>query len=239
MSILPSRIQDLIDFFDMHAPVWATSATSIGLTAAQATAFQALATAAHDAYTAKLAADQASLAATVTLRAAVGDARQSASDLIRIIKAYAENSAKPDVVYNLAQIPPPATPKPAAPPAQPTEIAVSLVPTTGALELRWKAANPAGTSGTSYIVRRREPGGGSEFVFVGVTGEKRFVDDTFMSGPESVEYTVQGQRADSAGPVSEIFTIHFGKQGSGGVGLTIESVSSAGGTRGGAAKLAA
>ena len=41
-------------------------------------------------------------------------------------------------------------------------------------------------------------------------GESR-VDDTLIAGPDSVQYTVQGQRADSSGPVSEIFTVNFGQ----------------------------
>ncbi len=221
MPILPSRTQDLIQFFDVHAPVWTANAVAIGLTPAQATAFQSLTTAAHNAYNAKLAADQAARAATITLQASVTDARRSASDLIRTIKAFAENASKPDVIYNLAQIPPPATPQPAPPPAKPGDLTVTLVPTTGALELRWKASNPVGTVGTSYIIRRREEGQ-TEFMFVGVTGEKRFVDSTFFSGPDSVEYTVQGQRADSAGPVSDIFIINFGRSGP---GLSITSAS--------------
>ncbi len=88
------------------------------------------------------------------------------------------------------------------------------MPTTGVLELRWKAANPRGTQGTSYIVRRREEGQ-TEFMFIGVTGEKRYVDNTFFSGPDRVEYTIQGQRADSAGPVSNVLTVQFGRTGPG------------------------
>ena len=76
---------------------------------------------------------------------------------MRLIRAFAESTAKPTVVYNLAQIPPPASPSPAPPPAQPTDLTVTLDASGGSLTLRWKAANPAGTSGTSYIIRRRPP----------------------------------------------------------------------------------
>jgi hypothetical protein len=95
---------------------------------------------------------------------------------------------------------------------------VELDSATGAVKLSWKASNPSGTQGTSYIVRRTDTTG--EFVFVGVTGVKTFTDDTFFAGPDSVQYTVQGQRADSAGPVSAIFTINFGRSSG---GLTIAS----------------
>jgi hypothetical protein len=87
--------------------------------------------------------------------------------------------------------------------------------TSGNLTLRWTAANPAGTSGTSYIIRRRLPSE-SEFSFIGVSGRKEFVDDSLIAGPDSVLYTVQGQRADSSGPLSPIFTVNFGRLPSGG-----------------------
>ncbi len=98
----------------------------------------------------------------------------------------------------------------------------------GNLTLRWKAANPAGTSGTSYIIRRRLPGE-SEFAFIGVSGKKEFVDDSVSFGPEvregihapAVQYTVQGQRADSSGPLSPIFTVNFGQAPGGGLTATV------------------
>lgn len=82
----------------------------------------------------------------------------------------------------------------------------------GSLTLRWKSNNPRGTSRTSYIIRRRLPGE-SAFAFVGVSGSSKFVDSTFIAGPDSV----QGQRGDAAEPVSEIFTVNFG-QAPGGAG---------------------
>jgi hypothetical protein len=214
MPILPNRTQDLIEFFEMHAPVWTANAAAIGITPAAATAFATLAAASRAAYNARLAAEEAARVATVNLQNAVSDARHSASDLIRTIKAFAENAPKPDIIYNLAQIPAPAEPTPAPPPAKPSDLTVTLMPTTGELELRWKAQNPRGTTGTSYIVRRRNEGQ-AEFAFVGVTGEKRFIDRTLIAGPDSVEYTVQGQRADAAGEVSDIFIINFGRTGPG------------------------
>jgi hypothetical protein len=56
------------------------------------------------------------------------------------------------------------------------------------------------------------------------------VDNTFIAGPDSVQYTVQGQRADAAGPESQIFTVRFGRNGP---GVTIQSATTSG------AKLAA
>jgi hypothetical protein len=235
MSILPSRTQDLLDWFNQRGPVWIEQAINIGITSAQATAFNTKATAARNAYNARLAALEAARVAANVQRDAITDARRNASDLLRIIKAFAENQANPQIVYDRAQIPAPAVPSPAPPPAKPSDITVELTPTSGAITLRWKASNPVGTQGTSYIVRRRTSAA-AEFAFIGVTGTKEFVDSTFFAGPDSVQYTVQGQRADSAGPVSDILTINFGR-GPGVQGQAIQSVD--GGTVSHAVKLAA
>ena len=89
-----------------------------------------------------------------------------------------------------------------------------------ALTLRWKASNPAGTSGTSYIIRRKLPSE-TQFQFIGVSGKKEFVDDTLIAGPDSVQYTVQGQRADSSGPLSPIFVVNFGRLPGGGMTASV------------------
>lgn len=244
MSILPSRTQDLLEWFDLHAPVWADEAANIGLTPAQAAEFGALATAAREKYNEQLAAEEAARVAANQARDAIARARRSASDLLRSIKGYAANVPPPEMlsVYNAAQIPMAAAPSPVGPPGKPHDITVTLTPTTGDITLRWKVVNPVGTVGTSYIVKRRTSPT-ADFEFVGVTGNKEFTDTTLDvrgagagagagsgagSGAESVQYVVQGQRSRHAGPVSDILTVNFGQQ-----------VERRGGTRGGAVKLAA
>ncbi len=87
---------------------------------------------------------------------------------------------------------------------------------SGAITLRWKASNPKGAAGTSYIIRRRLPADpAGQFVFAGVTGVKKYTDNDFNAGPDSVQYTVQGQRSDKAGPLSDIFTVSFGRNSQG------------------------
>ena len=60
-----------------------------------------------------------------------------------------------------------------------------------------------------------------------VTGKKNFTDTTFNAGPDSVQYTVQAQRSDSTGTVSNILQVNFGTPGGGG-GFTIASQNDAG-----------
>lgn len=211
-----------LEWCQAHTSVFTTNATAIGLTAGQATAFTSATTAAANAVLAQEQAKQAYRVATQVAEDAFGSLRSSAGDTVRLIRAFAESQPKPTVVYNLAQIPPPSPPSPAPPPAQPTDLTVTLDASGGNLTLRWKAANPTGTSGTSYIIRRRLPGE-SEFAFIGVSGKKEFVDDTLIAGPDSVQYTVQGQRADSSGPLSPIFTVNFGQAPGGGFTATVTS----------------
>jgi|GEM_PF-2745679 len=67
-----------------------------------------------------------------------------------------------------------------------------------------------GTAGTSYLVRRRLPGERA-FTLLGVTGQKRFVDETIPAGMRQVEYTVQGQRGKRTGALSQIFFVSIGQ----------------------------
>jgi len=214
--IIPTRTRDRLDFFAAHAPVWVEHAEALGISAEQAAAFAGLVDAALADYDAKIAADQAAMAATARLHGSVEAAHAAASSLIRIIKARAEASASPTDIYNLAQIPPPSPASPAAPPAQPRALAAALDAGSGALTLTWKATNPPNTQGTTYIVRRRlAPSPGqhpSPWEVIGITGAKAFLDATIPASPPpaSIQYTVQGQRADISGPVSPILTVNFG-----------------------------
>ncbi|HPF40680.1 MAG TPA: hypothetical protein P5081_18335 [Phycisphaerae bacterium] len=207
---------DFLEWCQAHAPVFTANAAAIGLSTEQAAAFAAATTGAGDATVKQEQAQQAGKVATQEVNEAYGDLRSEASEMVRTIRTFAENSDNPSVVYNTAQIPPPAKPTPAPPPAEPKELTVTLSPNSGDLTLQWKATNPEGTSGTSYIIRRRLPTE-SAFTFIGVTGTKKFIDRTLTAGPDSVQYTVQGQRADSAGPESQIFTVTFGQLPGGGM----------------------
>jgi hypothetical protein len=226
MPVLPSKLQDLLDWLDQHSPVFQTNGAAIGLSPAQIGEYKTAALAARAKFNNRLTADAAAKVALNQQQDAVREARQSASDCIRTIKAFAQNSTTPQTIYDLAQIPAPSTPAPLPAPGKPNEMSVAITPTTGAITLSWKALNPPGSSGTSYIVRRRT-NVDAPFEFIGVTGSKKFTDSNFIAGPDAVQYTVQGQRSDLAGAVSDILTINFGRSGPGlNAGLVVTSVSS-------------
>ncbi|HEX2836561.1 MAG TPA: fibronectin type III domain-containing protein [Phycisphaerales bacterium] len=224
MGTIPTSPRaDFLQWCQAHVNTFITQAANIGLTEDQANAFSAAVTAANTSNNAANLAKLNAESANANNSEKFADLRRSASEMVRSIRTFAENEDNPNV-YVLANVPPPVDPSTAPPPAKPTELAVELNSSSGAVMLSWKASNPVGTQGTSYIVRRRTSPT-AEFQFVGVTGLKKFTDNTFFAGPDSVQYTVQGQRADSAGPVSDIFTINFGRVGG---GLTIQSVNAGG-----------
>ncbi len=203
---------------EVHDDIFLDHAAAIGMTPEQAAAFAGATAAAKAAILAQAQARQAALVATQAAKDAIMSLREEAGLAVRTIRAFAESQSggtkggpTPDEVYQLAQIPAPAAPSPAPPPAKPRRLSVALDAVTGALTLRWKVSNPAGTSGTTYLVRRRLPGE-TAFSLIGVTGRKQFVDATLMAGVEGVQYTVQGQRGRHAGPVSEVFVASIGRK---------------------------
>ncbi len=192
-----------------HADVFESNATAIGLTNSQAASFKLAVGDADAAVSEQSKAQETAKAATNNANLKFTTLRRSAAQMVRSIKTFAENTGNGNV-YVLAQVPPPAAPGTTPPPGKPFDVSVQLDTNSGAPVLKWKARNPAGTAGTSYIVRRKLPTE-SAFAFVGVTGTKGFTDNTFIAGPDSVQYTIQGQRSDRAGSASDAFTINFGR----------------------------
>lgn len=220
-SVPSSPRETVLSWCEAHVDTFRTNAASIGLTADQALDFATAVTA----FATSFAAEEKALleleAAREASRGTYRLLRRQMTQAVSDIRYFAEDQINPSVVYELAEVPPRQDPSTAPPPGQPTNLQASIVTATGAIELKWKSNNPTGTSGTSYIITRKLPTE-SDFRFVGVTGERRFVDNSFIAGPDSLQYQVQGQRADSASPVSEIFTLRFGRSGPGRA-VTIES----------------
>lgn len=221
MSVVPLRLQDFLDWSDLRAATWVANAAQIGVTPQKAAAFNVLAEAARERYNQQLAARQALENATELQQDAVRDARRAAADLIRDIRAFAEDQPKPAEIYVLADLPVPGTATPLPPPGKPNNVTVAIEPASGAITLKWKVNNPVGASGTTYIVRRRT-GSTGDYAFVGISGLRSFTDTTFVAGPDSVQYTIQGQRGPTAGLTSDPITINFGRQGPGRSTVTVE-----------------
>jgi hypothetical protein len=233
MGIVPDSRLGKIQFYENHLSPWGDNASAIGLTAAAVTSLGGLTTNARKAYDAAESARQAAKAATQAYYNAVRAMHNgpgAGADMIELIRNKAQSTNNPEV-YALAEIPAPATPGTLPPPGTPTDFTVGLLQ-NGAVELKWKCANPAGAQGTVYEVKRRSGAAGS-FVYAGSSGVRTFVDETLQAGTASVTYQVTAIRSTQRGNPAQ-FTVNFGVGGAGGAGFAITSVS-----EGGVVKMAA
>jgi hypothetical protein len=65
----------------------------------------------------------------------------------------------------------------------------------------------------TYQVWRRF-GSDGEFIFIGASGEKKYIDSTIPAGTQQVQYQVRGIRPTAAGLWAQ-FNVNFGQAGTG------------------------
>lgn len=222
MSVLPREDLELINFVNQRADIWNQDPTGLGLSATEVGNLKGLGQTALGSYQAAQAARDASKSATVTLRNDISAMREYAADLVRTIKAFAENQSNPAAVYAQAQIPPPAAPTPAPLPGRPENFAVVLN-ADGSVTLSWDALNAAASGGVYFAISRKLPGQ-SSFTQIGgaagITTENRRAFFTDASIPVSAaaqgaQYIVQGFRGTRGGPTSDAIVVQFGVDGVG------------------------
>lgn len=211
MSTIPQKKSEQLAFFESHWPVWNVTPADVGLTSLQVQAFKTLTQTARASFDAAQTARNAAKAATLTQDADLNLAYTSCSDLIRVIRSFAEQQPNPDSVYAAANIPAPAAPAPVGPPGTPTDFTVALQQ-NGAVTLGWKCVNPQGAMGTIYEVRRKT--GSGAFQFVGAIGIKKFTDDTLTAGSTNVVYQITAVRSTVRGNPAQ-FNVNFGIGGDG------------------------
>jgi hypothetical protein len=217
-SVLPDTRIGRIEFCENHNTPFSTNAVAIGTTPAAVTDLATKTAAARAAYNAQQAAQNAAKAATNDYDIAARAMTLAVADILKQIKTQASLSGPG--VYSLAEIPAPAIPSPRPAPGKPTDFTATLEE-NGSLNLKWKCANPAGTSGTIYqIYRRTSPTG--EFTYIGGSGSKAFEDATIPAGSSGVTYQIQAVRSTAVGLWAQ-FNVNFGVSSGGGV--TMASVS--------------
>jgi hypothetical protein len=219
MGLLPKNHAARIAWFQSRIAIWTSNATSIGTTTTQVTDVDTKATAAADALAAQETAQNAAKAATQTLLDAMDALTNSGNVVIDQVRTKARTAGTG--VYPLANIPAPATPAPVPPPGQPTDLKVAL-DATGMLTLKWKCANPPGSSGTTYNVYRRV-GATGEFTYLGGTGTRTFTDGTVPAGAALVMYQIQAVRSTAAGPWNT-FNVFLGSDTGGAATVTSVAV---------------
>lgn len=208
MGNIPNDRRQLLEFAQAHYSLWEEVFAAIGITEEQASALRTATLQVQAQTLANEALRSQARAATQELSDDYIALRRAVSSTVRSINTFAQNSAKPSIVYNAAQIAPPAPRGPSVPPNTPTDLRVQLDPVTGALTLRWKATQPRGVNGVVYNIRRRVGESGAD-VLVGATGQKRFEDSTVPSAP-MITYTIQAQRGSLVAPMMAAIQVRFG-----------------------------
>lgn len=210
MSVVPADITARIQFSEAHDVPWTDHAAQIGVSTAEVAALAARTVAARAALAEQQAIQNAAMAATLRLRLAMAGMAQAGSDIIKKIRAKAATDG--EGVYSLASIPAPARPSPLPPPGLPTGFTFTLNQ-VGTLTLKWRCRNPRGAQGTIYQVSRQVDATGA-FTFIGVSGIRRFVDETLPSGAASVTYEIVAIRSTTRGNPGR-FIVNFGVGGAG------------------------
>jgi hypothetical protein len=205
MSLVPDAKSDKITFFQTRLAPWSDHASEIGTTPEAVTDLMDKTNNARAALAEQGAAQDTAQAATLKLNLALDAMATAGAAIIGQIRSHA--SMNGDGVYSLAQIPPPAAPSPIAAPGKPDRFSFK-VDSRGVLFLKWKCANPKGAVGTMYQIWRCI-GIDGEFVYIGGSGTKSFIDDTLPAGTATLTYRVQAIRSTKAG-ASATFNVNFG-----------------------------
>lgn len=232
MAIIPENLVDQITWFESHAPVWAGVASQIGISVGDASAFANATKTARNAFDQTQLDRAAAKASTVRMRSAVSDARSQAADLLKTIKAYAENQPDPALTFAAAQIPMPTPPAPLAAPGKPNNFNVTLN-SDGSVTLSWDATASSASSGVFFTISRKLPGQGAFAPIGGTAGtttENRrafFTDATVpaSAAANGAQYIVQGFRGTRAGEQSDAVIVQFGVGGDGAMNVSIASTS--------------
>ena len=214
MGLLPKNQQGKINLFQSKIDPWTTNAVAIGTTTTAVGALDTLVTAAQTAIANRESAQAAAKTASAVADQAIEAMTRAGMNIVSAIRTKALTSGPS--VYNLAEIPAPATPSWPGDPGTPYKFAAQLN-ALGGLDISWKCTNPAG--GTMYAIWRKI--GDAPAVQIGGCGGKKFVDSTLPAGTSLATYQIQAQRTTGAGAWAT-FVVNIGVGTS---GATTTSVS--------------
>lgn len=204
MAIVPNKIAEALAWFESHETAWFNNASAIGLTSAQATAYQAAVADLRSKFDIAELKREEAIAATLVRNTSLDEVRELTATYIAIIKAYAASTANPDV-YATALLPAPAPPTPAPAPTPPSVVTAELQ-ANGHVALKWRATR---RNGDFYVVMRRD-NENQDFEQVGLTANKRFTDSAVPTGVGWVEYVVVALRGDLRSDDSPAAIVTFG-----------------------------
>ena len=215
---IPRTIPELIDWCNVHDPLFSVNAVAVGLSVSQAAAFHTLVLAFVKANTEAQVARESSKISTLALKGAMEAVLATGGAYVNTIKAFAEITHNNNV-YLLSGISPSDVPGVVPEPVAPARFGASINP-DGSLTLNWKVAQPVGVTSVAYRVLRRVNTTTGPFVIVSTEGKgKTYTDKQLPYGVDRVEYIVQPVRGGVPGPQSDVFTVQFGSVVGGGLSI--------------------
>jgi hypothetical protein len=215
-SSIPRKAAERIAYLKTRAPIWTANASTLKVSTSACADLTAKLATAETAMANADAARAASEAATLTLNDSLTALGSIGADLIKQIRATAQSTGD-NSLYALAQIPAPATPSPVPAPGKSTDLKVQLA-AEGGLDLSWKCPQPARASGTLYQVSR-QLGTTGEFTLLGMTGPKKWLDNTLPAGTSQATYKIVAMRSTAQGPAA-LFLVNLGVGGTGKMTVT-------------------
>jgi hypothetical protein len=217
-DVVPEKILEALEFYELHAPVWQARAGVIGLQSSQTVEMSARVAAARAAFEARQAKAAEARAATIVQTEAMESMRTFGAGLIETIRAFAK-STEDAGVFAAAQIPVPDAPT-SMKPETPRDIRFTLR-TDGALEVAWKGKAHGGS--VAYLVSRSVQRGPNDapgpMQLVGVVGAKSFIDERLPPGTVSATYSIQAAKGTLVSEPSVATSVRFGCAGDGGIGI--------------------
>jgi hypothetical protein len=208
MAIVPDKPSSKISFFTAHVSRWAEDPAGIGTTPQRVANVQEKLDEARDALIARQRAIDTARSATLRLKNALAALGEAGAQVIGEVKAKA--AVEGNAVFHRALLPERAKGSPLGAPGKATSLSAELGG-NGALHLSWKCKQPRGAKGTMYQVYR-QLGAVGDYVFLGATGKKKFLDATLPAGNHRVVYRIVAVRSTARGQSAD-FIVTMGVSG--------------------------
>lgn len=224
-AVLPQNRGAFMAFAAAHGPVWTGVESQIGLTVPEVAAIKDKIASAESAIKASDSSKALAKANTLAANDEVSELRTLMAAAVKKIKGFAQQTGNASV-FSIAQIDPPLPPTPSQPPSAPFELTAVLIPSTGALTVKWKSSQPKGVSGVVFVVKRKTGNAGG-YTQLGFTGERSFNDTNIPAGVTGVTYLIEAYRGNQVCANPPTLNVQFGT-GSNGETVAIVSAGEAG-----------
>jgi hypothetical protein len=208
MRVVPTSRDEMLTFFENHLPLWAKSPAAIGLSADQIIALTGAVTETRSARDTRLATELTARAALFALKNEAAALRDLGTDLVAVIKAFAEVEGDPGV-YAAAGIPAPQASSPLGTPPAPTEVTASING-FGVAVINWKGER---RGGTYYVLERQLTGLDNivgQWTHAGSSAVSEAIDPALPVGQRTVRYRVWARRPAGRSPAASSNVLIFG-----------------------------